>query len=265
MRLSGSLHALRFASLGSGSRGNATLIEYRGTCVMLDCGFGVRELERRLARLDRGMDDLSAILVTHEHGDHVRGVAAVARRQQIPVWMTAGTARAIRQVERESIGDLRTFSAHQPFSIGELAVQPFPVPHDAEEPCQFVFSDGARRLGILTDVGSSTPHIERMLSSCDALMLECNHDRDMLWRGQYPDFLKARVGGPLGHLDNATAAALLAALDTSRLQYIVAAHLSEKNNTPSHARAALSAALGCGNDWIEIADQDEGLSWREIA
>lgn len=219
---------------------------------------------RRLARINREGSQISAIVVTHEHGDHLRGVATCARRFDLPVWMTAGTLRA---AEAQGMGDLprlSLFSCHEPFSIGDIEVQPFPVPHDAREPSQFVFSDGRHRLGILTDTGCATRHIETSLSGCSALVIECNHDRDMLFSGDYPAALKERVGGPLGHMDNDSAAALLARLDTSRLQHLVAAHLSEKNNTPYLARTSLSAAIGCEDSWVQVADQEQGLSWREL-
>lgn len=252
---------MRFASLGSGSRGNATLVETGGTRVLLDCGFTVRETEVRLARLGLTPDALSAVLVTHEHSDHIHGVGALARKYRLPVWASAGTLAADRLGE---VSEVVEFSSHEPFAIDGLAVTPFPVPHDAREPCQFVFGDGARRLGVLTDTGSRTAHIEAMLSGCDALLLECNHEKRLLDNGSYPPALKARVGGDLGHLSNAQAAALLAALDTTRLKHIVAAHLSEKHNTPSLARAALASALGCQPEWVGVAHQDQGLEWREI-
>lgn len=230
---------------------------------MLDCGFTLKELTRRLCRAHVEGTALSAIIVTHEHGDHVRGVAAAARKFKLPVWMTHGTLKAAEAL-CGNLPDVRVFSAHESFAIGALEVRPFPVPHDAREPSQFIFSDGACRLGVLTDTGSSTRHIEENLSGCHGLLLECNHDRDMLFGGEYPASLKERVGGPLGHLDNDTSAQLLGRLDNSRLQHLVAAHLSEKNNTPYLARAALSGALGCGDSWVQIADQEMGLAWREL-
>jgi phosphoribosyl 1,2-cyclic phosphodiesterase len=252
---------VRFASLGSGSRGNATLIEAGGTCLLVDCGFSVAETRRRLARLGKEPEGLAAILVTHEHTDHARGVESLARKFDIPVWATAGTAAA--WTGAASL-DIRFFSAHQPFAVGDLEVLPFPVPHDAREPAQFAFSDGASRLGLLTDTGSSTPHIQRMLDRCDALLLECNHDPDMLAAGHYPPSLKARILGDLGHLSNLQAAELLRELDRSRLQHLVAAHLSEKNNTPHLAVAALASGIDCASDWIAVADQSSGLSWRSL-
>jgi len=252
---------MRFASLGSGSRGNGALIEAGNTLILLDCGFTVVEVERRMARLGKAPSDLGAIVVTHEHGDHIKGVGPLARRYKIPVWMTPGTARHPRLGE---LPQLLHFNSHAGFAIDDLELTPYPVPHDAREPAQFVFDDGAHRLGILTDVGCWTPHIEERLSRCDALMLECNHDSDMLLQGSYPPSLKQRVGGRHGHLSNHQAADLLGRLDTSKLQHLVAAHLSEENNRPQLAQQTLAGVMGCADEWIGIADQEQGLEWREV-
>ena len=253
---------MRFASLGSGSRGNATLIQAGRTTVMVDCGFSISETELRLARLGVAPGELDAILVTHEHSDHASGVGRFAARHRIPVRCSAGTREACLKLGLETA---EAFDSHQPFEIGELRVIPVTVPHDAREPVQFVFDGGTQRFGLLTDVGSLTPHIRRMYDGCGALLLECNHDREMLENGPYPAALKARVGGPLGHLSNVQAAELLRGVDKQWSQHLVAAHLSEKNNTPELARIALAEAMDCDADWIAVASQDEGLDWREIA
>ncbi|BCB26185.1 MBL fold metallo-hydrolase [Sulfurimicrobium lacus] len=255
---------MRFASLGSGSRGNALVVEAGQTRVMLDCGFAIRETVLRLARLDLTPAHLSAIVVTHEHADHIGGVVPFARKFNIPVWLTHGTYSHAAAMFKDS-QPLHLFDSHDRFVIGDLEIEPFPVPHDAREPAQFVFGDGARRLGVLTDVGSSTPHIEATLSRCHALVLECNHDVEMLRNGPYPPGLKQRVAGRFGHLDNGAAAEFLSKLDTTVLQHIVAAHLSEKNNLPSLAQEALSRVLKCEKGWIGIAEQEKGFAWRQIA
>ena len=255
---------MRFASLGSGSEGNALVVQQNDSCVLMDCGFSLSETVVRLARLDLEVGCLTGIVVTHEHGDHIAGVARLAQRYSIPVWLTNGT----RQACSNAWGKLSRVTEVQPqnfFAIGDLQIQPYLVPHDAAEPVQYVFSNGQKRLGVLTDTGCSTRHIESMLSGCDALVLECNHDTAMLNEGHYPQRLKQRVGGRFGHLNNAEAAALLGRLDNSRLQHIVAAHLSRKNNTPQLAVAALSSALNCADEWITVATQDEGFGWREIS
>lgn len=252
---------MRFALLGSGSRGNATLVEQDNTCILVDCGFSVRETEQRLARLGKDAGNITAVVVTHEHGDHINGVGALARKYGLPVWFTHGTASADRLGNGVKV---KNFCSHAAFEIDDIVVQPFPVPHDALEPSQFTFSNGNKRLGLLTDVGCSTAHIEAQLSGCDALILECNHDRELLENGEYPLSLKRRVGGDLGHLSNVQAAGILQRLDTSRLKHLVAAHLSEKHNTPSLARMALAEALDCEADWVHVATQDEGLDWRAV-
>lgn len=254
---------MRFASLGSGSAGNALVVEAGTSRILVDCGFSVDETGRRLARLGLDPGDLAGIVVTHEHGDHADGAIPFARRHGLRVWMTHGTLRAAAS-NADVDATVTVIDSHGPFAVGALEVTPFPVPHDAREPVQFVLGDGARRLGVLTDIGASTRHVEAMLSGCDALVLECNHDERMLADGPYPGWLKARIGGPFGHLANAAAAALLAALDRSRLRHVIAAHLSEKNNRPDLARAALASALGCAPDWVEVADQASGFAWREI-
>jgi len=252
---------MQFASLGSGSRGNATLIEAGSTLVMVDCGFSCRETERRMQRLGRSPEQLMAILVTHEHGDHIRGVPALARKYGLPVWLSNGTRRMLRD---NDLPEVRRLDGQSYIHIGDLGIQPYTVPHDACEPCQYVFTGGSHRFGILTDTGRITAHIRDSLDACDALLLECNHDADMLANGPYPERLKQRVGGSLGHLSNRQAGALLEQVDTSHLQHIVAAHLSDKNNRPELARQALAVPLACTPDWVGIAGQDDGCDWRVI-
>ncbi|MBI3571682.1 MAG: MBL fold metallo-hydrolase [Gammaproteobacteria bacterium] len=233
---------------------------------MLDCGLSVKETVMRLARLGRAPEAVTAIVVTHEHDDHVSGVMAFARRYRTPVWMTPGT----RTAATRHIGTgtdqptIQQFSPHESFEIDDLRLEPFPVPHDAREPAQFVFTNGDVRLGYLTDLGSSTVHVEKALSGCHALVLECNHDREMLKNSSYPPSLKARIAGAHGHLSNDQAAELLGRLDFGWLRHIVAAHLSEQNNCPDLACAALARALDCVPDWVQVADQNAGLPWRDV-
>jgi phosphoribosyl 1,2-cyclic phosphodiesterase len=253
---------MRFAVLGSGSEGNALVVQVGQTRVLLDCGFSLSETVARLARLDLQAEQLDGIVVTHEHGDHISGVARLARKFDLPVWLTHGTLRT--QSTAFAGLSITEINPHLAFAIGGIQVQPYPVPHDAAEPVQYVFSDGTRRLGVLTDAGSATPHIEETLSGCHALVLECNHDVQMLAEGDYPYSLKQRVGGRYGHLNNAAAATLLERLDNSRLQHIVAAHLSRKNNMAKLAVEALSGVLGCAPDQVAVATQEQGLDWREI-
>ena len=255
---------MRFASIGSGSEGNGLVVEAGTTRVLIDCGFGVRDTAARLERIGVAPDSLSAILVTHEHNDHASGVPAFAARYDIPVWLTFGTISVIGE-RFEGVAQVYGFDSHDAFAIGDVEVRPFPVPHDAREPVQFVVGDGAFRLGVLTDIGMSTPFVEASLSGCNALVLECNHDLDLLAESDYPYSLKQRIAGRFGHLHNEAAAKLLAALDTSRLQHIIAAHLSQQNNTPAKARAALAGVLRCAEEWIGIADQAQGFAWRSLS
>ncbi|MDP2240719.1 MAG: MBL fold metallo-hydrolase [Burkholderiales bacterium] len=255
---------MRFASLGSGSQGNALVVEVGRTRVLLDCGLGLNDVKARLARSGLEAGDLDAIVVTHEHDDHIGGVTRLARKFGIPVYMTHGTLTALNGT-RGRIAQITVIDSHTPFAIGDIEVRPYPVPHDAREPAQFVFGDGVSRLGVLTDTGSSTPHIESMLSGLEALVIECNHDSEMLANSSYPPYLRQRIAGRFGHLDNAAAAGLLASLDCSRLKHVIAAHLSQQNNRPELARQALSQALNCEEAWIGVADQQAGFDWRSIS
>jgi phosphoribosyl 1,2-cyclic phosphodiesterase len=230
--------------------------------VLLDCGFSAKEVERRLGRLGLSVEDLDAIVITHEHTDHIGSALTLGRKWSIPLHMSWGTARAIGADEAPV--DLHVLWGDESVAIGGLSVLPYTVPHDAREPLQYVFSDGASRLGVLTDVGVSTPHITNVLSGCDALVLESNHDLQMLATSRYPASLKARIGGTHGHLNNDAAAAILATLDRSKLRHLVAAHLSQQNNLPHLAQAALAAVLGASAVEVVVATQAEGFDWLAL-
>jgi phosphoribosyl 1,2-cyclic phosphodiesterase len=256
---------LRFASLGSGSKGNCLVAESGSTRVLIDCGLAPAETVRRLARLGLAPADITGIIVTHEHGDHAGYAYAFAAEHRATVWLTFGTRAALAEEGLHPAEvETRTVDGRARFSIGDLEIEPFTVPHDAREPVQYVVSDGASRLGVLTDIGTTTAHVEATLSGCDALVLECNHDLDLLWSGGYPRWLKQRIAGPFGHLDNRTAGKLLAALDRSKLKHLIAAHLSLQNNRPELAREALAGAIGCEASWVAVATQEDGFSWREL-
>lgn len=253
---------MRFASLGSGSQGNATLIEFGDTRLLLDCGFAAREAERRLRQLQVAPGTLDGILVTHEHQDHIRGVGPLARRYRIPVWISHGTYRQDRCGE---LPDCRLIHSHQPpFEIGCIGVQPYPVPHDAREPVQYVFTAGKHRLGVLTDSGMITPHIEQVLDGCSALLLEFNHDSVMLANGPYPPALQRRVGGRLGHLNNEQSLALLQTLDHAGLRRLVVAHVSEKNNHPQRVRDCILSNMPHLASRLSLTSQAQVSPWFEV-
>lgn len=259
---------MRFCSLGSGSSGNATLVEARDglrtTRLLIDCGFTQKEFELRLqSRTGLEADAIDAIFVTHEHGDHIGCAVSLARRHGVPLWMSRGTWRAIGAPELDD-GLLRFARDGEAIDLGGLQLQPYTVPHDAAEPLQLCCSDGARRLGVLTDAGSITGHLLTALQGCEALLLECNHDRAMLAASSYPASLKARVGGRLGHLANDSAAELLSACRHAGLRHVVAAHLSEQNNRPALAADALAAALAADPGDIVVATARSGFDWLAL-
>ncbi|MEP5568533.1 MAG: MBL fold metallo-hydrolase [Halioglobus sp.] len=252
---------MEFASLGSGSKGNATLVRQGETLLMIDCGFSLRETTKRMARLGLSPDQLQAVLVTHEHGDHCSGVARLSAKHQIPVYLTHGTKGTGRC---DGSFELRTFDCDDDFSIGEIAVRTIAVPHDAAEPCQFRLSANGRCLGVLTDLGCVTPHVVSSYEGCNSLLLECNHDLEMLMGGEYPPQLKRRVSGDWGHLNNEQAADLLRQLDCAAdLNHLVVAHISEKNNSRARAEHALAAVLPSTGDVI-WAEQKDGFDWLSV-
>lgn len=254
---------LRFKSLGSGSAGNATVIEgssgLQVTRLLVDCGLGLKVLDARLALAGLHASQINAIFITHEHGDHIGCARQLSLRERIPVWMSAGTHAAIGEPDFEGL--LQRAQDGVAIDLGEIQIVPFTVPHDAREPLQLRCSDGARHLGVLTDLGHATPHVLEQLAGCCALLLECNHDVELLAQSAYPGFLKQRVGGLYGHLSNEDAAEIARSLDHAGLVHVVAAHLSRQNNRPDLAREALATALGRAAADIAVADQAAGSDW----
>lgn len=259
---------MRFCSLGSGSGGNSTLIEasqgITSTRLLVDAGFSVRELVKRLARAGCTPEDVDAVFITHEHGDHIGCALAFAARYRLPLIMSRGTWRAVGQDDFDTTL-LRFARCGDLLPLGDMKLRPFGVPHDANEPLQLTLTDGARRLGLVTDLGSAPDGVAQALAGCQALLLECNHDEGMLRTGPYHPALKKRILGSHGHLSNAAAADLLARCLHDGLQLVAAAHLSEKNNTPALALAALRPALGSARPDVRVADPKLGLDWMALA
>lgn len=257
---------MRFCNLGSGSSGNASVVEARsGTTisrVLIDCGFSQREIGARLARAGLQVSDLDAVFVTHEHGDHIGCAVALARRHDLPLWMSRGTWRALGEPDLPA--QIRFARDGEAIDIGDLRLHPFTVAHDAEEPLQLRCSNGAAQLGILTDAGSITPHLLENLQGCQALLLECNHDRELLAASRYPAALKARIGGRFGHLGNHLSAQILAACMHPGLRHLVAAHLSLQNNRPALAREALATTWGLAANEVMVADPLLGCDWLDV-
>ena len=250
---------MKFASLGSGSKGNATIIDAEHGCLMVDCGFSIKETARRLERVGKSPQDISAILVTHEHSDHWKGVLPFASKFSIDVYATAGCYRAVN-VSPTTSKLLKVICSHSGFMINNVHVLPIPVPHDANEPVQYIFSYDQYRLGILTDVGNITPYIIEQYNNCTGLLVEANHDVELLQAGAYPKFLKDRVAGQWGHLNNHQTASLLSAIDQQPIQKLVIGHISESNNNSARVKQAIEDVFP-RSEKIIYANQNEGFDW----
>jgi phosphoribosyl 1,2-cyclic phosphodiesterase len=259
---------LRFKNLGSGSSGNATLVQASGirtTHLLVDCGLGLKQLSSRLAQARLDEQALDAIFITHEHSDHIGCARQFALQHRVPVWMSRGTYEAVGSPDFDGL--LRLTADGQSIDLGELQITPFTVPHDAREPLQLTCSDGQFKLGVLTDLGHATAHVLAHLAGCHALLLECNHDPDLLAKSTYPAFLKKRVGGPYGHLSNEAAADIARAVAHPGLIKVVAAHLSAQNNRPGLALSALKAADAplWGGPELLVADPLNGTDWVQVS
>ena len=252
--------AAAFASLGSGSRGNGTVVSLGGVYVLVDCGFTLKQTRERLARLGLAPEQISAVLVTHEHADHVQGVAPLAREYGLPIHASHGTRRGVADWDDL---DVRPFNGHQQFDVCGVHVTPVPVPHDAREPTQFVLEGGGVRVGVLTDLGHVTRHVEDAYRHCDALLVEANHDREMLWGGDYPVHLKYRIASPLGHLANEQTVALLEEIGSVSMRHVIVGHISQQNNCAARIERAF-AGLAARLPNLAFATQGEGFGWVEM-
>ena len=248
---------LSVSVLASGSRGNATYISDGRTAILIDAGLSGVEIQRRMARKGLDPGSLDAILVSHEHADHIHGVGVLSRRFGLTVYINDGT----RQASGKALGKLSglfPFSCGHTFTIGSLAVHPFSISHDAEDPAGFTISCNGAKVGVATDLGIATGVVKTHLQACDILILEANHDPQMLIDGPYPWPLKQRIRGRSGHLSNDDTALLLDVLQHDRLAHVILAHLSEENNTPEKARQAVRSALNGSGTEIHVASQTTG-------
>ena len=260
---------LRFKNLGSGSSGNATLVEAQSgthtTRLLIDCGLRLRDLEARLQEAGTDAQAIDAIFITHEHGDHIGCAGHFIKRYNTPIWMSQGTWLALRhEAWSEHLNLVNHARDGCAIEVGALLAMPFTVPHDAREPLQLRCTDGTRHLGVVTDLGHASSHVVNALQGCHALLIEANHDPALLQASAYPNFLKQRVSGPWGHLANHAAAALLAQIKHPHLNHVLAAHLSERNNTPELARTSLCPALNCAPSEIMVADPLLGSNWIQV-
>lgn len=252
---------LEVAALGSGSSGNALVVRSATTCLLIDCGFSLKETRARMQTLRASLDEVDAILVTHEHSDHLKGVGPVSRKHALCVWTTHGTWQRARD---KRFADVKVFHAHDSFSIGDIRIDPFPTPHDAAESCQFVFESGGLRFANVTDLGACTPHVREKLAGVHGLVVECNYDDAMLRNGPYPPMLQARIRSDWGHLGNEQAGTLVAELDHPDLQYVLLGHLSEQNNTDAVARETLCRYLRSGHERVHVLAQHEASPWFRL-
>ena len=231
-----------------------------GERILVDCGFTVKQAEARLARAGLKPADLSAILVTHEHSDHAGGVGALAYKYAIPVFASFGTLESAPRSGTTLFGS--AINAHSVFSIGEVEVQPVVVPHDAREPTQFVFHHDSVSIGVISDLGCITPFVVEHYRNLDGLLMESNYDLSMLVKGRYPERVKRRIAGDLGHLSNDQAAELLSAVANPGLQVVIG-HVSEENNHPDLLTETFSAYEPMVGQ-LTFASQDLGADWHEV-
>ena len=246
---------MKFSVLGSGSKGNCTLVESGSTRLLIDNGFSGKELISRLERIGVAAESLSALVVTHEHIDHINGVGVLARKLGLPVYANPPTYRAAEK----NLGRIplrREFNTGEAFTVDGLHIHPFAVSHDTADPVGFVVGDGKLCLGYCTDTGKITQLIRHRLQSCQALILEANHDVEMLRQGPYPLPLKQRVLSSRGHLANIDSLRFALELAASRLRFLTLAHLSEINNHPDLVRKEAQIHLaGCQDLRVFLADQ----------
>lgn len=244
------LMAMRMTILASGSRGNATVLSSSNSSILVDAGISCKETLKRMKAAGEDPQKLTAILISHEHNDHVTGLEVLARKLRVPVYITEATYHVWRRSTRDSEGKpvklerLEHFCAGRSFSIGDITVNPFTTPHDAVDPCGFTFRADGIKFGIVTDLGYMSANVKDALRGCDGLMIESNHDLEMLRSGPYPWMVKQRIMNKKGHLSNTALAEFFEHDYDARAEFLVLAHISEHNNHPELVRETAYKALG---------------------
>ena len=245
---------MKFCVLGSGSKGNATYLESDGTSILIDAGMSGKELDKRLSAIGVELSTIDAILVTHEHNDHIQGVGVLSRRTGIPVYANPATFTAASKIVNR-LFSYNEFETGGTFYFRNLEIHPFSISHDTEDPVGFRISDGDISFGYCTDTGKVSQLMLHRLAACQALVLESNHDIDMLQNGTYPPYLKQRIRSGHGHLDNTQTAVFLKELLHEKLQHVVLAHLSEENNDPEIVFHTAAEVLNNSPQYREVAIQ----------
>ena len=257
---------IRFCSIASGSSGNCIYAGTGETHVLVDAGISGKRIESGLNALDLTGRDLDAILVTHEHSDHIQGLGVLARRYHVPLYMTGGTSDALQR--NGALGNIPEgliceICEDVPFEIGDLTVLPFSIPHDAAQPVGYRIGNGSRAVGIATDLGKYTEYIIDHLQDLDAVLLESNHDVNMLQVGRYPYLLKQRILGDRGHLSNDDAGRLLCALLHDNIQAVLLGHLSKENNYEKLAYETVCQEVTMGDNPYKASDFNITVASRE--
>lgn len=252
--------SLSVCVLGSGSTGNCTWVASETTAVLIDAGLSCKETVRRVEEGgSRSMASVKALLVTHEHDDHVSGVGTIHRRYQIPLYATSGTINAVERHEKFQGLNWTVFASGQSFVVGDLTIHPFTVPHDAYDPVAFAITQGEHRMAVVTDLGMPTTLIRERLKGCQVIVMETNHDEQMLKDAERPWALKQRIASNQGHLSNMQACEIITGVADANLQHVYLAHLSQDCNHPQKAFDAMTRALqgmGCGHVSVGLTHAD---------
>ena len=255
--------ALRVCVLGSGSKGNCTYIESPEARLLIDAGLSAREIVRRLQQIDRSPESVDGVLISHEHSDHIHGVGALVRRYKLPVYANPATWGRAHHIIG-TVDDRREFRTGSPFALNDLLIEPFSLPHDADDPVAFRITWRRRVMAVVTDLGYPSQLVRERIRGCHVLVLEANHDDAMLKAGPYPWPLKQRIGGKSGHLSNLQAGQLLREVMHDELEYVILAHLSETNNLPDLARLTAEEVVGARGIRLSIASQRLVSEWFRL-